>query len=423
MRPFVNILVWIAVGLVVGLALFMAFAPPPAAQAAPNSTSNGTVINGNESGTAPPPSNATQPPPTTLKQAVDITLISAPSCDRCNSIDQLLLQQTEAEIGKSPVAHVGALTILNSTDPQAQALLSKYNVTRLPALFVSSAAGFTANDTQVWTTQLGTIEPDGVLVQRMVYPPYYDLANGSIVGMVKAISIDAPSSCGRCMNSSDFANSLAQAQQVQMTFAGNVTFPANSSEAQALIARYNITELPTVLFSLDISAYPAYQQIKPLGTEVDGWFVLRQVHPPFVDLSKNGSVQGLVSLIQIVNGSCTDCFSIDSLSDYVANSAGIELVNKTTYDVNSSMGATLVDRYKIASLPTMLFSPEISAYPHFQGIWTSQNNTVEADGWYIFRAYPLLQGVYQNITLPVPVPQNSTQNSTGQNITPPMGGG
>ncbi len=418
MKPLVNILVWIAVGLVIGLAVFMVFAPPPAAQAQQNAT-NGTQIGANQTGPAPPPSNLTPPSP---KQPVDVTLILAPGCDRCNSIDQLLLQQTETEIGKSVAAKLGTLDTLNSSDPSAQALISKYNVTHLPALFVSSAAGFTANDTQVWTEQLGSIEPDGFLVQRMVYPPYYDLSNRTLVGFVEAISIDAPPSCDRCMNSSSFANSLAQAPQVQMAFSDNVTFAANSSEAQALIAKYNITELPTVIFSMDISAYPAYQQIKPLGDEVDGWFVLRQVHPPYVDIAHNDTVRGLVDLVQLVNGSCTDCFSIDSLSDYVANSAGIELVNKTTYDINSSEGASLADRYNITSLPTMLFSPEISYYPHFRDIWTSQNNTVESDGWYVFRAYPLIHGVYQNITLPV----NATpaQNSTPpQNQTPPISGG
>ncbi len=420
MKPLVNILVWIAVGLVVGLAVFMVFSPPPAPSQ--NATVNGTQINANQTGNATPPTVVT--PPVVSKKPVDVTLVLAPGCDRCNAIDQLLLQQTEAEIGKSAAAQVGAINILNASDPQAQGLLARYNVTLLPALFVSSADGFTANDTQVWTTQLGSIEPDGFLVQRMVYPPYYNISNRSVVGFVSAIGIDAPG-CEQCMNASSFSDSLAQAPQVQMAFSANVTLAGNSSEALALIQKYNITELPTVLLSLDVSAYPAYQLIKPLGEEVDGWFILRQVHPPYLDLAHNNSVRGLVSLIQLVNGSCSDCFSIDSLSDYVANSAGIDLVNKTTYDINSTTGAALANRYNITSLPSMLFSPEIAVYPRFEGIWTSQNNTVESDGWFVFRAYSLVNGPYQNITLPA-VARNASNATSAQNSslpTPPISGG
>lgn len=397
MKPYANILTWIAVGIVLGLLLFLILSPP-----APQPQSNVTNI----TNTTPPlnntqpPSNATPPANTTPpapKKSVDVFLITTPDCSRCDEIGYLLFNQTRDEIAQSSTGQVGSSFVLNPSTADAQAMISRYNITTLPAVLVSDQSGFTSNDVNTWKNQIGTVEQDGYFVQRFVYPPYYDLTNSSYAGFVRSIAISA-SGCPECMNASLFANSLENSSAVRMVFSNSTVLDENSTEARELIAKYNITELPTLLLSLDAAAYPVYQQIKPLGEERDGWFILRDVHPPYVDLKGNHSVRGLVSLIQVVNSSCADCFSADTLSDYIANNAGIDLVNKTTYELNSTEGQALVKKYNLTFVPTVLFSPELSVYPRFYSIWASQNNTVESDGWFVFRAYAVIKQPYQNLT-------------------------
>ena len=385
MKPLINILAWIAVGIIVGLAVFVIISPqqPPAH----NNTNNTTIIT--------PPANTTLP--AANKTSVDLVLITAPNCDKCNQIDLLLLNQTRAEVMKSPGATVGSANTIDPSSSEAQALISHYNITLLPSLLVSSQSGFTSQDMDTWKAQIGSVESDGSLVQRLIYPPYYNLTDSSYHGFVASIAISA-SGCPECMNASQFADSLEQSSAIQMVFSNKTVLDENSSQAQALIAKYNITELPALFLSLDASAYPVYQQIRAMGQEKDGWFILRDVHPPYQDLARNHSIRGHVGLIQIVNRSCADCVSADTLSDFYANNAAVDLVNQTTYDANSTEAATLIKKYNLTFLPSVMFSPEISVYPHFGQIWTSQNNTIEPDGWFVFRAYPLLKQPYQNLT-------------------------
>ncbi len=402
MKPYANILTWIAAGIVLGLLLFLLLSPPGPAQPLSNktNTTQPPLNNTQPPANITPPANTTPPAP---KKNVDVYLITTPDCSRCDEIGYLLFNQTRDEITQSSGGQVGSSFVFNPSTADAQSLISKYNITALPAVLVSDQSGFTSNDVNTWKNQIGTIEPDGFFVQRFVYPPYYDLANRSYAGFVRSIAISA-SGCDECMNASLFANSLENSSAVRMVFSNSTVLDENSTEARELIAKYNITELPALFLSLDAAAYPVYQQIKPLGEERDGWFILRDVHPPYVDLQRNHSVRGLVSLIQIVNSSCSDCFSADTLSDYIANNAGIDLVNKTTYELNSTEGQALVKRYNLTFVPTVLFSPELSVYPRFYSIWTSQNNTVESDGWFVFRAYAVIKQPYQNLT----AAQNST---------------
>ncbi|MEW6035696.1 MAG: hypothetical protein AB1529_03730, partial [Candidatus Micrarchaeota archaeon] len=129
------------------------------------------------------------------------------------------------------------------------------------------------------------------------------------------------------------------------------------------------------------------------------WYLARNASPPYVDLLDNRSIRGFVDAIYLNDSSCADCFDVASLSDYISQSAGLAVVNSTSYDINSSEGQALASKYNITAVPTVLYSPEASYYPSFTGLWVSQNNTVESDGWFVFRAYPLLSGVtYRNIT-------------------------
>jgi hypothetical protein len=66
--------------------------------------------------------------------------------------------------------------------------------------------------------------------------------------------------------------------------------------------------------------------------------------------------------------------------------------------VNSTEARLLIQKYNLTQLPAILFSPEASAYLSFDSTWIGTNNTIEQDGWYVFRNYDLLGYGYQNLT-------------------------
>jgi hypothetical protein len=175
----------------------------------------------------------------------------------------------------------------------------------------------------------------------------------------------------------------------------------NSTEAQAIVSNYNITKLPTALVDSEIEYYPVFSQITNFKKTDDGWHIVRDIRPPYVDLSANHTVRGLVEAVLIVNSSCLDCMDINAISDAITFPNGVKaiaLTNKTVYQSDSEEARALISKYHLSALPALLYSPEIALYPDFGLYWKQQNSTVEGDGWFVFRAHALTGLPYQNIS-------------------------
>ena len=281
METYIKLLLWVLSGLVFGSLIYYALLQP-AAPTYQNSTAyNSTVTIQNGSPLSPPQANLA---PNMEKGNVSFILIRAPNCDNCTNGDTLAEQSLTIfnETGQFTV------TSVDTPDPsssEAKALMSKYNITRLPVLIIVGNTSAVPSLATSWESTVGSVESDGAMVSRDLPPPYYDASSGQIVGLVQGIGI-APYGCKSCINTSIYFQSLS-GQYMSMAF-GNISYlDENSTKAQELITAYNITKLPTILLGPDAGLYPVFSQaIQPSGTvEDDGWFVLRDVVPPYVDLS------------------------------------------------------------------------------------------------------------------------------------------
>ena len=404
--PYYRLLLWLVLGVVLGAAVYFVLLVPHAtepstqvvepsspAPALPSPVANETL------------SNQGQKP-----ILVDVLLIGASGCPQCNS--SLLLLQQISDASASFNISVGSVNELKGDSTEAATIISRYKIEKLPVLLLSPSGEPDPSFVSVWTDTIGTQESDGVLVYRNVFPPYYDLRTSSVVGFVNGIAIEAPS-CSACFGGSIYLDSLESAG---VAFKSKKVLEENDREALALISQYKITRLPSLLLSSDIVAYGFFNDsLRDLGTMENRWFVLRDIVPPYVDLSRNQSVRGLVDAVDLGNSSCTPCFDVAGVSDYLAQAGGIYLSNVTTYEINSTEGQTLVSKYGIDKIPAILYSPEASVYPAFTKGWLTLNSTIEKDGWYVFRAQELIEQPYQNITAAgsgsAPVNQ-STQNQT-----------
>jgi len=367
-----GILLWLAAGLLVGAAaylMFMQMQGPPAA----GNTTNVSVG---------PGANVTH------VAVVGITIINPPDCPDCRSLAEVLPQIVNA----TDAFNLTIGYVANISASEGAAMISEYRVTKLPVMVLTG--NFTSGFVSWWTNGPGTQESDGALVLRDIYPPYYE--NGSTVGLVRGVAIGAPG-CPKCINASDYIRSLED-PRIDMRFSNATVLDGSDSAARTLIAEYNITKLPTLLLSDDANAYPFFSQyVLPFGEIRDGWFILRNTTPPYLDL-QTGLVRGLVDTVLVVNSSCKDCFNVSDFSAYVTSTSGITVDNTTTYEADSTAGKTLIAKYNLTALPALLYSPEISAYGGFADLWLQRNSTIESDGWYVFRGYGLLRVTYQNIT-------------------------
>ncbi|MDO8618388.1 MAG: hypothetical protein Q7R49_00420, partial [Candidatus Daviesbacteria bacterium] len=72
--------------------------------------------------------------------------------------------------------------------------------------------------------------------------------------------------------------------------------------------------------------------------------------------------------------------------------------SQRSVDISSVEGKSLLARYGITKVPTILISPEADQYANLKNVWKNVG-TVETDGWYVFREMQQLRGaVYKDLT-------------------------
>ena len=161
---------------------------------------------------------------------------------------------------------------LGIEDKTAQKLVEQHAIRSLPALVITGEVS-KASLAQLWSSLGGAQHHDVVVIQGV--PPYYELSTRRVVGLVDVVYL-SDSSCPECYD-------VYEHQAILLGFGiqpdNSLQRDAASDEGKALIKKYGITKLPTILLSPAASVYPGLVQVWPqVGTkEADGWHVFRSV--------------------------------------------------------------------------------------------------------------------------------------------------
>lgn len=367
----------IVVGLLIGYVAYAIFAPQQPQPPAPTPNFNITPI---------------PAPVANLTPQIQVVVINDSRCTYCNSTDLLLstLVTDSAQLG----VNITKVTVFDASSSEGAALISKYSLDVVPTMIITGDTNASASLTSGWAN-LGSIEPDGAMVYRNVYPPYYNLSSNRVDGVVNVTELRA-SSCVDCFNISAMVDMLSGAQ-IGMRVGSITSYEYNSSEGKALLAKYNITKVPSMLLSPDAGAYPSLAKAwSNVGTiEPDGAYVYREVYAPYINLT-SGSVIGHVSIIELTDQSCTDCYNVSVHYDGLRQQGGMVFTNRTTYAMNSTTGQQLIKKYNITAVPTIVLSPDALSYAGFGNYW-GQIGSVESDGWLVLRSVGDF-GTYMNLT-------------------------
>jgi hypothetical protein len=197
---------------------------------------------------------------------VNAIIIEDTKCHECTNLSMLI------EFMKGTGISIANTTVLNLSEKNATELISKYNITKIPAgIFSADISAYDAIR-QAWSN-LGTIEADGTYILREINPPYRNLSDNRTLGLVAMVNI-LDLSCTECYNAS--INRLIL-ESGGVFIANETTYATNSSAGKLLLDKYNITLVPMFLLSPDASAYASLSRIwQGIGTvEKDGWYVFR----------------------------------------------------------------------------------------------------------------------------------------------------
>lgn len=319
---------------------------------------------------------------------IELIKIAASSCPYCFDINPVIENLKKANI------NVTSEKTLDFSSAEAKQLINQYSIEKLPTVIVLGEVNksiITPQWNQNWQVEM----KDGTqvsVVYAAVNPPYVD-ATGNIRGLVSLTHIIGES-CPKCAN---LTQVISFFKQNGVKFSSEKTIDYTSSDAQELIIKFGVREIPALIVSKDILDYPAIAQVwdQLNATEKQGFYALHTTVPPYRNLASN-KIVGLVSLIYLNDSTCSSCYNVQINKQVLERNFGLAIANETTVDISSDYGKSLVKQYNITKVPIILVSPDASVYTAFSTVW-SQVGSIENNGWFVMRN-PEVLGTYKDLS-------------------------
>lgn len=201
-----------------------------------------------------------------VKGVVTLTYVNVSSCEECQNL-MPFVQQLSSQV------KVGSLRTVDYDEADGKAIANNYKMARLPGILVSRDISEYPIGTQL--AQLGTLKQDGIIALG-ANAPYLNISTGQVSGLTTLIILN-DSSCKECYEPKSRHIPVLAGYGVYVKDTKIVD--ASSAEGKALIAKYSISSVPTILIKGDISPYAQFQQIwKVVGTtETDGTYIFRNM--------------------------------------------------------------------------------------------------------------------------------------------------
>jgi len=316
---------------------------------------------------------------------VDVTLIRNSKCSDCFDVSPVI------DYVRSTGVNIKSDKIIDFDSNEARELIKKYKIEKVPNAVITG---------EIEKANLeGFEKKEGALLLSAISAPYTNTSTGKIAGRVEMYNLK-DTQCTLCSNLTLLSNQI-KFSGIRITQEKNIE--VNSSEGQDLIKKYKINFVPTIILSKDASVYDIMKQAWPrIGSiEDDGVYVLRSASPPYMNLTTN-KLLGLVSIIYISDGSCTECYNVSLHKQILSSpqSFAMWLGKEETIDVSNTNGKELISKYNIKQVPTVILSGDIGVYASSQAL--KQFYTVEEDGSYVFRQLDVI-GPYKDLATGVVV--------------------
>ncbi|MDO8505372.1 MAG: hypothetical protein Q7S48_02250 [bacterium] len=198
---------------------------------------------------------------------IELIVLSAPECVSCFDINALV-----APLKSNEKIKVSSEKTIVYTSDEGAALIQKYGVLRVPTLIVMGNTG-KAFDEPSFIQNLGKKAEDGALVVMNMPAPYIDVASGAVKGTFSVTYI-TDKACKECYDPAMHRGALAG---LSMKATTEKFVDRGDEEGRALVAQYKIENVPTIVLTGDLSAYPRFQEVwKTVGTvEKDDSHVFR----------------------------------------------------------------------------------------------------------------------------------------------------
>lgn len=198
---------------------------------------------------------------------IKIVKISTPDCNDCFSIDKAVdsLKKLNVNIEEEKT--------LEFNSAEANEIIFKFSIKKVPTYIVMGE--ITKNNLESYIKDNGEINNDTFVFTKTT-PIFIDTTSKKEVGNIDIVYL-TDYGCNECYNpkiiqkpilTSGFGISIRSERFVDIS----------SGEGKEIIAKYNITKIPTILMSPEISEYTnindIWKKVGKVGT--DGWYVFTE---------------------------------------------------------------------------------------------------------------------------------------------------
>ncbi|MDO8619414.1 MAG: hypothetical protein Q7R49_05760, partial [Candidatus Daviesbacteria bacterium] len=182
---------------------------------------------------------------------------------------------------------------------------------------------------------------------------------------VKIIKINTPN-CTDCFN---VDSAIAGFKKLNVKVEEEKTLAFDSPEASASIKQLAIKRVPTYFVTGEVTKNNLEDFVKSNGELRDNTFIFTKLSPVFIDTG-TGQEMGRVDLIYLTDSSCTDCYKAQDVQKPILTEGyGAAIRSQRSVDISSVEGKSLLARYGITKVPTILISPEADQYANLKNVW------------------------------------------------------
>lgn len=202
-----------------------------------------------------------------VKGLVNLIEIQDSSCGDCMPLSNIQNSLKDAGI------KIKNYEIINSLSENGKNLIQENDLKFTPSLLISK------DIEKYWwifpKIKNAFIEKENYYLLNMQLPPYKEISSGKVKGKVDLTYIN-DKSCSDCFNITELKGSF---QGLGIFINSEKYIDVSASDGKEIIAKYNITKVPTIILSKEISDYETLnKQLLQIGTfEKDEVFVFREL--------------------------------------------------------------------------------------------------------------------------------------------------
>lgn len=313
---------------------------------------------------------------------VELLVIENKACKECINVSEVI------EIIKgAPTLKVKSDKIVAHDSAEGREIISEYSLKRLPAFVLKILSSEKIESLPPFESR------KGALVYDATPPPYFDVTDETVKGVVRMQKIIAED-CSECFNLDVLVKNL---KMFGIVLGEEKSFAYDSEEGKKIVEKYGIKSVPTLIFSGDALEYEQIAEVwDTIGTvEDDGMMVLRTVNPPYWDIDSD-RVKGIVEIIYLVDETCTQCYDPVMLKQMFESQLAMKFSLEKKVDISTAEGKSLVQDFGIKLVPTIIMSEDAGEYPGISSVWDQIG--IVKDSTYVLTKIDLIpNAVYKDI--------------------------